>query len=127
MISSGSLLVICSMSLLLAGSPGTMANSPDLAGLRASSLRSNRRRALRSFSSGPWHLKQFSEKIGRMSRLKSITGPEAALTELPVANALINHRTAKVLRTRNLLVLLEPMPQQTGISSLQVQAIIKQN
>src|SRR5438552_16660220 len=79
MTSSGSLLVIRSTILLLAVSPGTIGTSPDLAGLKASSFRSKRNLAFRSLSSGPWHLKQFSERIGRISRLKSMEGVAAGL------------------------------------------------
>ena len=45
---------------------------PDLAGLRASARISNRIFALRAPSPGPWHLKQFSVRMDRISRLKSI-------------------------------------------------------
>src|SRR5205085_4433102 len=87
MTSSGSLLVMRSISLLFEGFPGTMARSPDLAGLKASSFRSKRSLALRSWPSGPWHLKQFSEKIGRISRLKSMAEAGAVLSAACVENA----------------------------------------
>src|SRR5262245_25411227 len=78
------------MSWLLTRSPGTIAYSPDLAALKASSLTSNRNFALRSFSSGPWHLKQLSERIGLMSRLKSMVGVDdvlvAASATMPAAS-----------------------------------------
>ena len=57
---------------LFSGLPGTMATAPDFAGFIASALKSSRSFDLRCFSSGPWHWKQVSEKIGRMSRLNSI-------------------------------------------------------
>src|SRR5262249_13728574 len=90
---SSSLLVMRSMSLLLVRSPGTMAKSPDLAALKASSLRSNRSLALRSFSSGPWHLKQLSERMGRISRLKSTRAAAPGLS-LPTARKGIPRSTA---------------------------------
>jgi len=37
----------------------------------APSFKSSRSLALRALASGPWHLKQLSEKIGNTSRLKS--------------------------------------------------------
>ena len=43
----------------------------------AESATSSRRSACRLFSSKPWHWKQFSERIGRMSRLKSSFGGAA--------------------------------------------------
>src|SRR5262245_35840156 len=51
-----------------------MARSPDSNLLVASSLRSRRNPALRLFLSGPWHAKQFSDRIGRISRLNSMLG-----------------------------------------------------
>ena len=54
-----------SLSLLL---PGTMTGSFVL---RALSLTSSRKSAFRVFASGPWHVKQFSERIGKTSRRKS--------------------------------------------------------
>ena len=51
---------------LSAGLPG--ARTPDLI---ASSARSKRKSPLRAALSGPWQAKQFSAKIGRMSRLYS--------------------------------------------------------
>ena len=51
-------------SLLLSGSPGTMAPF-----LTAAVRWSRRNRALRDPASGPWQAKQFSARIGRMSRL----------------------------------------------------------
>ena len=58
-------------SSLSSASPGTIAGSPDFAGFNASSRISSRSFALRALSSGPWHLKQLFERIGRTSRLKS--------------------------------------------------------
>src|SRR5437660_6248298 len=51
-------------SSLLSGLPGTIASFSS-----AASRRSRRNFALRWFLSGPWQAKQFSERIGRMSRL----------------------------------------------------------
>ena len=53
------------ISSLSSGLPGTMAPA-----LTATSRRSSRRSALRAALSGPWQAKQFSARIGRMSRLK---------------------------------------------------------
>src|SRR5882724_5418798 len=57
---------------LFAASPGTMAF------LMASPRTSRRSLALRACSSGPWQVKHRSERIGRMSRLKSTAGSGAA-------------------------------------------------
>jgi hypothetical protein len=54
-------------SSLASGSLGTMAPIST-----ATSRRSSRRSALREALSGPWQAKQFSDRIGRMSRLNSI-------------------------------------------------------
>ena len=73
MTSSASLLAtrsISSLSLLL---PGTITGSFFRS---ASSLRSSRSSALRALASGPWQVKQFSDRIGRMSLLKW-TGSES--------------------------------------------------
>jgi hypothetical protein len=45
----------------------------DFAGAKADSFSSSRSFALRLFASGPWQAKQCSEKIGRISRAKSIS------------------------------------------------------
>src|SRR5690349_22030077 len=52
-----------------------MAVLPSLAGFKASSRISKRNFAFRAASSGPWHLKQFSVRIGRIWLLKSIEAP----------------------------------------------------
>jgi hypothetical protein len=49
--------------------------------------------ALRVFLSGPWHRKQFSDRIGRMSRLKP-TGFSGAFP-LPAAAGTLKTMTAK--------------------------------
>src|SRR6266568_3975924 len=56
---------------LFAASPGTMAF------LMASARTSRRSFALRARSSGPWQVKHRSERIGRISRLKSTAGSRA--------------------------------------------------
>src|SRR5262249_61449603 len=56
-------------SWLVSGFPGTTARRPESAGLSASSRTSSRNPAWRSLGSGPWHLKQLLERVGRMSRL----------------------------------------------------------
>ena len=50
-------------------SPGTIANAPPLRSFTASARTSSRSFALRAAASGPWHCKQFSERIARTSRL----------------------------------------------------------
>ena len=73
-------------SSLSPGLPGTIAVSPDSAGFTAVSRVSSRSPALRFSSSGPWHWKQVSEKIGRMSRLNetlSDAGESATATAAP--------------------------------------------
>src|SRR5208337_605047 len=57
--------------LLESGSPGTMAASPLLSGLTAASRWSSRSPLARFASSEPWQAKQFFDRIGRTSRLKS--------------------------------------------------------
>ena len=76
MCSSGSSLVIRWISRLLAVLPGTM----TLAREKAPSRVSKCSLALRCFSSGPWHAKQFSARIGRMSTSKLIGRADAALS-----------------------------------------------
>src|SRR5262249_7318399 len=56
--------------LLASGFPETIAG-PGFLGPNASSFRSSRRFAWRIAGSGPWHLKQLSDRMGRISRIKS--------------------------------------------------------
>ena len=56
--------------------PGTITGSLVL---RAPSLRSSRKSALRVFESGPWQVKQFCDRIGKTSRRKS-TGSSASVS-----------------------------------------------
>ena len=69
-ISLRSVAVMRAISSLAFRSPGTIAASPDAAGRNASSRTSSRKSAFRAFASGPWHAKQFSDRMGRISRLK---------------------------------------------------------
>src|SRR5262245_31437696 len=46
---------------------------PSLRAATASSSRSSRNSAWRALASGPWHWKQLSDRIGRMSLLNSIS------------------------------------------------------
>ena len=64
---------------LSSGLPGTTEGSPDLPPFSAPSLVSSRSLALRAPSSGPWQEKQFSERIGRIWRLKSTGATDAPL------------------------------------------------
>src|SRR5579885_134004 len=66
------------MIALFSGSPGTIGVTPDFLGLGASSRMSSRRLAMRELLSGPWHRKQVSDMIGRMSRLNRTSGSAAA-------------------------------------------------
>src|SRR5437870_3746615 len=103
-----------SIILLLAGSPGTIGMSPDLAGLKGSSLRSNRSLALRPWSSGPWHLKQLSERMGRISRLKPIvpaTGAWVGLVAASTENASGKH-SVKTGNSDNFI--LQPADRKPG-------------
>ncbi len=70
-ITLGSVLVMRRTSSLLPGLPGTTARRPDASFPKAMSFTSRRRPALRCQSSGPWHLKQRSERIGLTWKLKS--------------------------------------------------------
>ena len=69
MISSLSSVKMRATSVLFSASPGTIAMSPDFAGLIAASRTSSRNPAFWFALSGPWHAKQLSERMGRMSRL----------------------------------------------------------
>ncbi len=82
---------ISSLSPLL---PGTMIGSFDRSVL---SLRSSLRSALRVLTSGPWQSRQFSDRIGRTSRL-NLTGEESPAR---AANGRIPriHRPASTRRT----------------------------
>src|SRR2546425_11170953 len=94
--SSGSLVVIrrnISLSALL---PGMITVLPSLT-RNAPSLVSSRSFPLRAFSSGPWHWKQLSDKIGRISQLKSTLPLPAARSALAAAASELGETTA----TRN--------------------------
>ena len=69
MISSGSLFKIRKTSSLSSGLPEAIAGKPSRLAL-ASSSTSNLRLASRVSESGPWQVKQASERMGRTSRLK---------------------------------------------------------
>ena len=66
-ISSGSLDMIRLTTSLSAGLPGTIAFAPESSSAVAACGKSRRRPALRLAESGPWHLKQRSERIDRIS------------------------------------------------------------
>jgi hypothetical protein len=68
-----------STSVLWAALPGTMARAPESSSAIAAFGQSTRNPASRVAESGPWHLKQQSESIGRMSRrYRSFDSPPAA-------------------------------------------------
>ena len=69
--SVSSLEVIRLTSSLSSRLPGTTALEPDSVVPKAPSLVSSLSPALRFRGSGPWHLKHLSERIGRISKLKS--------------------------------------------------------
>src|SRR5581483_4089245 len=68
---------------LAAESPETMTGFPERSA-NMPSLKSNRKLAIRCFSSGPWQAKQLSERIGRISRSKSTAPGVAASTSLVI-------------------------------------------
>src|SRR5206468_1652068 len=78
---------------LLAGSPGLMVLYVARLAKSPSSV-SSRRLATRRLSSGPWHAKQLSERMGRTSRSKS-TGLSAA-KHRPAKASHRDRRTDKV-------------------------------
>ena len=76
-------------------------NSPRSA--KGPSCTSSRRPRWRACSSGPWHVKQFSDRIGRTSRAKSTTRSATAGASAAAARALpqwappsIHRRTASI-------------------------------
>src|SRR6186997_2107107 len=73
-----------------------MAALPDLAGAMAPSRKSRRRPLLRDLSSGPWHLKQLCERMGRTWSVK----PGAAGADCRRAEA--TNRMARVERVRRM-------------------------
>src|SRR5438552_4879163 len=84
--SSESWVVILRNNSLVALLPGTITVLPSLT-RNAPSLVSSRSFPLRAFSSGPWHWKQLSDRIGRISRLKSTLPLRAARSTLAAAAA----------------------------------------
>src|SRR5262245_50480064 len=84
-----------------------MARSPDSNLPVASSLRSRRNPALRLFLSGPWHAKQFSDRIGRISRLNSMAGFAVAAIALgksarpAVARSMVVRRAIRIREDRS--------------------------
>ena len=65
----------------------------------AASRWSSRRSALRLALSGPWHCRQFSARIGRMSRLNWMASP-AARAEEAIEEKVIKHRDTETQRGR---------------------------
>jgi hypothetical protein len=96
--SIGSVCRIRFTSSLSAGLPGTTATAPDSSFAENPSFTSSRSPACRCFSSKPWHLKQLLERIGRISRLKSIF--LSSLRAEVAAAARTNTAAAKVGRRR---------------------------
>src|SRR6266487_1006825 len=94
--SSGSLVVNRRNNSLSALLPGTITVLPSLT-RNAPSLVSSRSFPLRAFSSGPWHWKQLSDRIGRISRLKSTLPLRAARSAL--AGAASECREVTAMRT----------------------------
>ena len=79
MTSSGLSVVMRRYASLPPGLPATNGRTPSSLRNAPSSV-SSRRPALRWLASGPWHWKQLSERIGRMSRLNSMLLPSSATT-----------------------------------------------
>jgi hypothetical protein len=77
MTSSSSIVMIRLINSLSEGVPGTTAAESSLDAIAPARV-SSRNLALRSSASGPWHAKQLSERIGRISRLKLSLRPSAA-------------------------------------------------
>ena len=84
-------------------SPGTMTGPPnEPRSEKGPSATSRRRPRCRASASGPWQVKQFSERIGRTSRAKSIVrsgkaGTSAAASSSPhSAPPSIQRRTASI-------------------------------
>src|SRR6478752_544964 len=73
-----------------------MAGLPDLAGAMAASRRSKRRPLLRALSSGPWHLKQLCERMGRTWSVKP-GGADAACRR-----AVATSRVARIEKVRRM-------------------------
>jgi hypothetical protein len=69
----GSVAVMRAITALRAGSPGVMARYPPRSAVAASRV-SRRSPALRVALSGPWQEKQFAERMGRISCVKSTGG-----------------------------------------------------
>src|SRR5262249_8192094 len=69
-------------SALFSGLPAT--STPDASASFSASRRSS---ALRCFSSGPWQAKHLSDRIGRTSRLKSISAARAGSARAATAKA----------------------------------------
>ncbi len=75
------------------------ARSPASVFRSAISLRSSRRSAFRAFASGPWQVKQFSDRIGRMSALKwTAAGPSARADEETSHRAKARPATQQTIR-----------------------------
>ncbi len=71
MMSSSSVALTRRQSSLFARLPGTTAGSRLAVFSKNPSFVSRRRPALRALASGPWQAVQYSERMGRMSRLKA--------------------------------------------------------
>lgn len=92
------------MTLLFDGYPGFKTPSDR-------SRLSNRRPAFRAAESGPWHAKQFSDRIGRTSRLKEIARtsslrPKLLPAEMKSRAKQVTHK-AHALRVENLVTVCE--------------------
>src|SRR6266496_1771973 len=91
--SSGSWVVIRRNNSLSALLPGMITDLPSLIRNTPSRV-SSRSFPLRAFSSGPWHWKQLSDKIGRISRLKSTLPLPGARSTLAAAASELSEVTA---------------------------------
>ena len=86
---------------LLPGSPGTMALRPPLSAVAAPCSSSSRSDVIRLASSGPWQAKQFSDRIGRMSRLNCTVAPASGNRIVPPTSSTCSDETGTRKITRD--------------------------
>src|SRR4029079_4234725 len=85
-------------SSLSSGLPGTIARFPESASAVAPSRESSRSPACRSPSSGPWHLKQFPARIGRMTLPKPKASGVGRSAAKPLRSPVARKTTRQQLR-----------------------------
>src|SRR5436190_13212436 len=77
---------------------------------------SSRSLALRFFSSGPWHKRQFSLRIGRISRLKSTFRSSAPPAKILAGEA----RTIKPLNSRGFAIFIRIISVRPGTTKFDI-------